>query len=482
MQITNGKVRKVRVVLIHPPLRNIISAAVPGYIDLNRGHTPPMGLLYIQAAVEHSKHESIFLDADLEGWSHEEAARQALSYKPNLVGLQAMTFTLPDAYLVAKAIKRLSPKVKVIIGGPHPTIYPKETVSLEGVDFAFAGEGEFGLIQLLDRLYEPQLWCTVPGLAYKNGGGLYFNPVKEMIKDLDSVPFPARDSSPYTRYTSILAKRNPITIMITSRGCPFDCVFCNRMGRKYRCHSAEYVLREIESILNLGIQEIFIHDDTFTINRGRVEAICQGIIERKYDAIWEARTRVDCVDEDLLALMRRAGCHRLSFGVESGSKKVLKSMRKGVDIDRIRQVFSWCKREGIITLADFMFGNLDEEMEDIQKSLDLMKQIAPDFVQYSICSPYPDTPLYQIGLENGIIPHDIWLEFAQNPLQDFHSPVWTQHFTEEELNKITKDAYKAFYLRSGFIIKQLMRINSFSQLKGMLRGAVGMLRKGLPLC
>ena len=152
-------------------------------------------------------------------------------------------------------------------------------------------------------------------------------------------------------------------------------------------------------------------------------------------------------------------------------------MRKGVDIDRVCQVFSWCKREGITTLADFMIGSLDEEKEDIQKSIDLLKRISPDFVQYSICSPYPDTPLYKIGLENGVIPHDIWLEFAQNPLQDFHSPVWTQHFTEEELNKITKDAYKAFYMRPSFILNQIMRIHSFSQLKKMLSGAVGILRK-----
>ncbi len=302
--------KNVKVVLLHPPLQNILRAATPNYVDENRGHTPPMGLLYLQAAIEKSRHESLFLDADLEGWSHQEAAMQALSYKPDLVGLQAMTFTLPDAYLVTKEIKRLSPKVKVIIGGPHPTIYPKETVSLEGVDFAFAGEGEFGLIQFLDAFNESDLWHTIPGLAFKDGEKVYFTPSEDLIKDLDSVSFPARASSSYARYSSVLAKRNPITIMITSRGCPFDCVFCNRMGRKYRCHSAEYVLSEIESILNLGIKEIFIHDDTFTINRKRVEVICNGMIDRKYNVIWEARTRVDCVDEDMLALMRRAGCHR----------------------------------------------------------------------------------------------------------------------------------------------------------------------------
>jgi anaerobic magnesium-protoporphyrin IX monomethyl ester cyclase len=463
-------------VLMHPPLRNIVSAATPGYVDRNRGHTPPMGLLYIQAAVEHSKHESVFLDADLEGWNHEETARQALSHKPDLVGLQAMTFTLPDAYLVAKAIKSLSPEVKVMIGGPHPTVYPGETAGLDAVDFALAGEGEKTFVSFLDNFFEPCSAVTTPGLACKTDGAISYTPSLGFSDDLDSIPIPARHSSPYKRYTSVLAERNPITIMITSRGCPFDCIFCNRMGRKYRCHSAEYVLREIEDILSLGIKEIFVHDDTFTIRKNRVEAICQGIIHRDYDVIWEARTRVDCVDEELLALMRKAGCHRLSFGVESGSEKVLKSMRKKIDLDRVRQVFSWCKREGITTLADFMFGNLDEEEDDVKMTMKLVEDIDPDYAQFSLCSPYPATPLYEIALERGVVPYDIWQEFAQNPLMDIESPVWTERFSVEELRKVTAAAYRRFYFRPAFMMKQLLKANSFNQVKTMMSGAIGMLR------
>ena len=470
-------VPKVRVVLIHPPLQNVVSAATPEYVDENRGHTPPMGLLYIKSALEHSRHDSVFLDANLEGWDHEETTRQALLHNPDLVGLQAMTFTLPDAYLVAKAIKCINPEVKVLIGGPHPTIYPKETAGLDAVDFALAGEGETAFPAFLDVFFDPHARAAVPGIACKLNGEISYTPTLGLLHNLDSVHYPARKSSQYKRYSSVLAKRNPITVMITSRGCPFQCVFCNRMGRKYRYHSTQYVLGEIEEILLLGVQEVFIHDDLFTLKRDRVEAICKGIIKRGYNIVWEARTRVDCVDEKLLALMRKAGCVRLSFGVESGSEKVLKSMGKGINLDRVEKVFTWCHKEGIITLADIMLGNLDEETEDIKKSLALVKRINPDFVQYSICSPYPGTPLYHLGLERGLIPHDVWLSFARNPLQDFRSPVWTQHFTEEELNKITAAAYREFYMRPSFIVKQLMKINSLSQFKSLFRGAIGMLRK-----
>lgn len=469
--------KKVRVVLIYPPLFNVIKAATPEYVDENRGHTPPMGLLYIKAAIEHSRHESVFLDANVEGWDHEETARHALSHGPDVIGLQAMTFTFPDAYLVAKALKRINPAIPIVIGGPHPTIYPKETAALEAVDFAFAGEGEVNFVHFLDNFHNLDEGAAIPGVARKVKGKVEYTPSRGLLRDLDSVRFPARGASRYDRYSSVLAKRNPITVMITSRGCPFQCIFCNRMGRQYRYHSAAYVLREIEEILTLGIKEVFIHDDTFTLKRERVKEICEGIIRNRYDFVWEARTRVDCVDEELLALMRRAGCHRLSFGVESGSERVLQSMRKGIDLKRVENVFSWCKREGIVSLADFMFGNLDEELEDINKSVAFLKKLHPDYVQFSICSPYPGTPLYELGLERGLIPHDVWLEFARNPMKEFKSPIWTQNFTEEELVKITAEAYKAFYIQPAFIMKQLLNIRSLKQFKTMARAFTGIVRK-----
>jgi Fe-S oxidoreductase len=249
------------------------------------------------------------------------------------------------------------------------------------------------------------------------------------------------------------------------------------MGRRYRCHSAEYVLAEFEDIARLGIGEVFIYDDVFTLHRERVEAICRGLIARRHDLIWQARTRVDLVDEEMLALMRESGCQRLSFGVESGSEKVLKSMRKNIDLNRVEKVFSWCRREGIVTMADFMIGNLDETAEDVEKTIVLMKRINPDYVQFSICCPYPGTPLYDLARERGQVATDIWLDFAKNPLSEFRSPVWTEHFSEEELIRMAAKAYRSFYLRPAFILKQLQKINSFQQLKMMARSAIGMLAK-----
>jgi len=435
-----------------------------------------MGLLYIHASVKKSRHESIFIDANVEGYDHAKAAKMALVHNPDLIGIQAMTFTMPDAYMLAKAIKSINSDVDIVIGGPHATIFPEETAALEFVDYAFAGEGEIDFINFLDAYSNQKECLRAPGIAHKFNSGVIYTPSSGLLKDLDSIPFPAREDAPHKKYCSIISSNRAITVMITSRGCPFSCIFCNRMGRKYRCHSAEYVLKEIESVVRLGIAEIFIHDDTFTLNRERVVAICRGIIERKYDIVWEARTRVDCVDDDLISLMKRAGCRRLSFGVESGSPEVLSAMQKKIELSRVIDVFKSCRREGIVSLADFMIGSMNETRKDIETTLKLVECIKPDYVQYSICSPYPGTPLYQIGRENGLLRDDVWRDFAKDPLKKFVGPVWTQNFSERELVDITAVAYREFYMRPSYMIRQIRNIRTLKQLRGMVTAAVGMLK------
>lgn len=446
----------MKVVLVHPPLLNVLPAATPDFVDKNRGFTPPLGLLYIQAAIERSRHTSIFLDANLEGWTHKETAYIALSHNPHIIGIQAMTFTMPDVVLLVREIQKISPHTDIVIGGVHPTLYPEETELLGKNVYAMQGESERGFID----------WLNVYPLSLPPT-----NPI-----ELDALPFPARHASKWEKYTSVLAERNPITTMITSRGCPYQCIFCNRCGKTYRQHSSEYVLREFEEIERLNIPEVFIHDDTFTIDKDRVVDICNGLVTRRSKLIWEARTRADCITKELAFVMRSAGCRRLSFGVESGSPKVLELMKKGVNLKQIENAFKWCKEVGIKTLADFMIGNYGETLDDVKMTMDFMHKLDPDYAQFSICSPYPNTQLYDLAREKGLFPTDIWKEFANNPLQRFESPVWEEHFTRKELVSLTKQAYRSFYMQPKFIWKQLLKIKSWDKLKTMARGAIGILK------
>ena len=467
-----------KVVLIHPPLQNQLIGSVPRFVEKNRGFMPPLGLLYLQAALERSPHASVFIDAHLEGVTHAQAALAALAHQPDVIGIQAMTFSMQDAYRLVLALRQTATRAKIIIGGPHPTIYPRETAQLAGVDYALAGEGEFSFIQFLNNLDDPHALRDIAGLAFKQDDGVHFTPVASWISDLDQIAFPARHASAFRKYRSILGQKRLMTTMMTSRGCPYACIFCKRMGRHYRMHSPEYVLSEIEQIRALGISGIFIHDDIFTVDKNRVHAICEGLIRKNLGVLWEARTRVDCVDEELLGVMRRAGCTRLSFGLESGSPKVLAAMRKNIDLGQAAQVFQSCRRLGIRTLADFMFGNLDEEHADIARTLHFSKRIRPDWVQYSICSLYPDTPLYQLALERGVIQSDIWRAFAANPLMAISCPKWIAHFSEGELRHMTQQAYRKFYLTLPFILKQLFSRSVFHHFGALIRGALALLRAG----
>ncbi len=453
----------MKIVLVNPPLHNTIPAATPDFIEKTRGIMPPMGLLYLKAALENSCHNSFFIDASAKRLDNSGVAKKILTIKPDFVGIQTLTFNLPGVYLLIKEIKSLLPKVKIILGGAHPTIYPLETGRLKEVDFVFTGDSEYTLVSFLNNYPVPENSTSLSKAAYLKKGNI-ISPLKTLYKNsIDLLPYPARKSSPYMQYSSIIAKSNPITCLITSRGCPFNCIFCNRRDKKYYEHSAEYVLGEIESILSLGIKEIFIHDDTFTINRNRAISICKGVIKMKTDLLCQARTRVDCVDRKMLSYMKEAGCSRLSFGIESGSKTVLKRLKKNISLEKALEVFKWCKEEGIETLADFMVGCPGEKKSDVKRTNSFIRKLKPEYIQFSICTPYPDTELYKEGLDKGIIKKDVWRILALNPLVKLKVPFWTENFSRGALKKILITAYLRFYLTFPQIFNQLKKINSIKK-------------------
>jgi radical SAM superfamily enzyme YgiQ (UPF0313 family) len=185
--------------------------------------------------------------------------------------------------------------------------------------------------------------------------------------------------------------------------------------------------------LELGIKDFLFYDDTFTVSRERVLDFCEKIIEQKLEIRWDIRTRVDIVDEEMLKMLKKAGCVAIHYGVESGSDKILKVIKKGFTVKKAREIFKLTKKLKIETLAYFMIGLPSENLEDIQNTLDLAKELKPDYAHFTIFSPYPGTEFYRLGLEKGIIKKDIWKEFARNPKEEFKIPVWEENFTREQL-------------------------------------------------
>ena len=457
----------MKVLLINPPSRNEILSCNPTIVKDERGFDPPLGLLYLAGYLKtHAAYQLKIIDAQVEKLDYPQIAEQIKKYGPEVIGITAMTFTMIDVLKTIAAAKQAWPSVKIILGGPHPQIYPHETINLPNVDYVVLGEGEETFYQLLQNLNNPEALKQIPGLVFKNGAQVINTGQKNFIFDLDGLPEPPRELVPYTKYFSLLAKAHPITTMFTSRGCPFRCTFCDRpnMGNFFRYRNAKNVVDEMEHCLKLGIKEIFVYDDTFTVSRQRVIDICREILRRQLKFNWDIRARVNTVDREVLTYLKKAGCVRIHYGVEAGTEKILKVLNKGISLEQVLRVFKMTRKMGIDTLAYFMIGSPTETKEDILATIKFAKKLNPDYAQITMLTPFPGTKIYQQALNEKIYPDDYWQKFAQNPQPGFQTQYWTKELSLDELKKLLTRFYKEFYLRPSYIFKRMIKIKSWPEL------------------
>lgn len=472
----------MKILLINPPRFNEIIADNPSFIEEERGHNPPLGLLYIGTYLKrNSNHQVAALDAQVENLNYNHNFKKRIKEaNPDIVGITVMTPTLIDAVktinLVKKTGKDLNKKITTVVGGPHPTIFPEETASLPNVDYVIIGEGEIPFFKLVNALSKKKLSFNEPveaklqgikGLVYQKKGKIFNNGRGEFIENLDELPFPDRTLLPIKKYNSILGGERIVTTMFTSRGCPFQCAFCDRphLGKKFRARSAQNVVNEMEECLKLGIEEILVYDDTFTVDRKRVIDICNEIIRKGLKFIWDIRARVDTVDEEVLKKLKQAGCKRIHFGVEAGTEKILKILNKGITLSQVEKAFALSKKLGIETLGYFMIGSPTETKEDIYRTIEFAKKIKPDYVHITILTPYPATKIYAQALNQGIIKTDYWREFAKHPEKGVATQYWEEYFSREELYKLLEKFYRDFYGRPGYLFKSLFKIKSIKDFK-----------------
>jgi len=472
-------VGEVRVLLVNPPQENLVTNNIPSVVDEERGHNPPLGLLYVAAhARANTPHEIRVVDAVVEELGYPELKKRIEAEKPDLVGVTATTFTLVDAVMTVRLVKDINPDITVVMGGPHPYIYPDETINLPGIDYLVIGEGEAVFSALLNNLGNTPALRKVRGLVFREDGEVVNTGLPPLVDDLDSLPFPARDLTPYRDYYSLIAKSQPVTTMITSRGCPYRCLFCDRphLGKRFRPRSAENVVDEMELCVGMGISEFLIYDDTFTINKKRVLDICRLINERGLKIGWDVRARVDTVNKEMLRAMKQAGCDRIHYGVEAGSPEVIETLRKGITIEQVKRVFSETKSVGISILAYFMIGSPGETRSQMDESLRLARELKPDYLHLSITTPFPETDLYRMGFEKGVLKEDYWREFARNPVKGFIPNVWDEFLSRDELIEMLHRGYKGFYLRPGYVWRRLIGLRSFSDFKSKARAGLKVLK------
>ena len=451
----------MKICLINVPNTYELVGNDPVVIKESQGVVPPLGLLYTASYINtKGTHNVSVIDAQVENLSHEELAERVVALKPDLVGLTAMTFTLVDCKLVIKAIrKRLN--VPIVVGGPHTAIFPQECFNPNGLDadYVIVGEGEITLNNLATLIETKKLTRNSPQSE---------RTLKQIdfIQDLDELPFASFDLVPHKKYYSVLSEETPTATLFTSRGCPFSCTYCDRpaLGKGFRPQGAKRVVDEMEHLeRHYGFKDIFFYDDTFSVSKKRVHEICDEYLKRNLSIKWDVRTRVNVVDDDLLTKMKKAGCTRIHFGVESGSPRVREEIQKGISNDQIERAFDGCRRLGIKTLAYFMLGNRTETFEDTKETLAMARRIKPDYMQMTILSPFPATQDYDIARRRGVIQGDPWREYANRINDDFRPPLYDEIYSRNELESQLRWFYRKFYLNPKFILDRVMEVRNPGQ-------------------
>ena len=425
-------------------------------VDRNTGRFPPLNLLYIASSINASgRHEARVADMVLEG--EKAVTARVKKFRPDIAGVRAISFNILSALETAAVLKKLFPGMPVILGGPHPSVFPEESAGYDNIDYAVAGEGEKVILELLDRLQADESAEGLKGVAYRKGTGISFNGPAEEIENIDSLPFPDRKLLNYRKHYNILSNRYPSTTAFSGRGCIHGCSFCyHSFGRRARLRSPENVVAEMREVASLGIKDIFFVDDAFTLDRGRVMDICDLLNKSEIDLSWAVKSRVDAVDAEMLESMRRAGLTRIHFGIESASQKTLERVYKGTAIADGERALRLAREKGIKVMADFIIGAPGEKYEDALKTIELAKDLDPDFALFNVAMPYPGTRMYKEGVEDGIF-NDFWKEFADSPSLSASIRYWDEMISPAELELLLKKANRSFYLRPSYIFRSLIR-------------------------
>lgn len=454
----------MRILLVRHHISSI-NTRLSENINRIQGIYPPLGIAYIAGVLE-GEHDVNILDTRAFNLTRDEIKEAILKNDPDIVGITCMTPTIRASLEISELAKEASKNIITVLGGPHLSAFPKETLSYDHVDFGVVGEGEIVFPQLISALEGKKKFDDIDGLVFKNNGRIKFNPPKRYIKDLDSLPFPARHLLPNERYFSIHADY-PFTTLMTSRGCPFNCGYCFRsvFDNVLRFRSPKNIVDEVELCLEMGFKEIWFYDDVFTVNKKRVAEICSEILNRGLKFKWTAISRVDCVDYDLLKKMKRAGCHRIRYGVESGDQEILNSMNKGITLNAAKKTIEWTKKLGIETLCFFMIGYPGEDEEKIKKTIDFVIKLDPDWAMFSNTVPFPKTNLLELAYKKGLLKDkNYWKKFVLGKTSK-RIP-----YLFPNLDRWVEIAFKRFYFRPRFILKTALKLKSIKQAQRYMLG------------
>lgn len=418
---------------------------------------PPLGIAYMAGVLQENNIDVEILDASAEDMDFKDVEKELLKRKPELVALTALTPTIGRALETAQVVKETLPDSIVVMGGYHPTFNFIETLEDENVDIVIRGEGEYIMLNLVQALENQSSLHDVKGIVFedKNSKEIVVNPEAPLIQDLDELPFPALNLLPMKKYR-LLDMDTHMTTMITTRGCPMQCSFCSSAamhGKKIRERSVENIVDEIEYLkTNYDIDTIAFMDDTFTLKKRKVMAICDEILKRNIEIMWGCTSRVDTLDEKLLKKMKEAGCITIFIGVESADQQQLDNMCKNTTIAKIENAFKIAHKLKIRTIASVALGMPGDTKEIMNKTVKFVHKLKPNYAIYSLATPYPGTRFYKEAFEKNLIKIKDWSKYTLiTPILE------TIDCSLNDMRKIQAKAFMKFYLRPHYIIRQFLQ-------------------------
>jgi magnesium-protoporphyrin IX monomethyl ester (oxidative) cyclase len=468
------------------------------------GIVVPLGLANIAAYVEREGYDVVICDALAEGLKTVRRGKNYIKvglnkksiiermnyYKPDVVGVSAMfTAFAPDAHDLAKVVKGVSPQILVVFGGAHASVVPKDVLVDKNVDLVVIGEGEKTFLEIVRRFEKKKKLNGILGTAMRGKREkVFINEPRPFIKDLDSLPFPARHLLPMDLYLrtsreveeASYVMRFPFTDMVSSRGCPNNCIYCavpRIWGRTWRPFSAERVLSEMEFLVKrYGVREIHFLDDNISVSKVRLEKICDGIMKRKLDIKWTCPNGIAIwsLDRPLIEKMKKSGCYRLTFGIESGCSDTQKFIRKNLDLEKAKKVMEIAGDLGLWTFSTYIIGFPYETKEAMDQTFDYAINSYSDFVGFILLMPFPGTDVTKIMINEGIIKEADFKKTKIAALFSGYKGAGSKYFTPAELEHIQSGAHKRLMVSRLFwpltrLTTLLKKIQSFEDLKYAMR-------------
>jgi anaerobic magnesium-protoporphyrin IX monomethyl ester cyclase len=441
---------KPRVILVNPPY--------PAGSFLHPPF-PSLGLGYLAAVLEKNNYLVDVIDCQTVGFTYEEFKNEIGKRKPDVVGITSTILTYKSALRIAKISKEMHSKCVTVVGGPHVSFWDMEALQeCPQLDIVVRKEGEYTLLELVERLGAGKDYYDVLGTTCRKNNEIKRNPDRPFIENLDELPFPARHFWPIEclqKYGTM------IFTLVSSRGCVQLCSFCIEVrahGRRHRVRSPRNVVDELEFLCKTYNAKYFAFlDDAFTIDKRRVAEICEEIEKRKLKIKWACETRVDMVTKELLTKMKEAGCADIWFGIESGSKKVLDSIKKGITPEQTKIAFKWAREVGIKPNPNVILGVPGETKETAWESIRFVQKLVPDYLGcYTVATPYPGTPMYDYVREKG------WLRVTDFDKYDNATPIFeTPMLSMKELIEIHDQVPQSFYFRPTYLLRMFAKGGTF---------------------